>query len=74
MPIVVKVDFRYPLGIPAYYAARVIALHPYFGCRSTLVRRFVAGMSVRSKHHRQSVCLLHARRELLANVQCYCHG
>ncbi|KIZ02736.1 Retinol dehydrogenase 12 [Monoraphidium neglectum] len=31
-----KVDFRYPLGIPAYYAARVIALHPYFGCRSTL--------------------------------------
>lgn len=33
-----KVSFRYPLGILAYAGARVIALPPSLGCRSTLVR------------------------------------
>lgn len=40
-----KVSFRYPLAIPAYIGARIIALPPWLGCRSTLVRvlmRFAA--------------------------------
>ncbi|GBF89922.1 short-chain dehydrogenase reductase [Raphidocelis subcapitata] len=31
-----KVSFIYPLAIPAYAAARLIALPPWLGCRSTL--------------------------------------
>ncbi|KAI8467180.1 MAG: hypothetical protein J3K34DRAFT_431400 [Monoraphidium minutum] len=34
--LVDKVSFRYPLGLPAYVGARLIALPPYLGCRSTL--------------------------------------
>jgi len=36
-----KVSFMYPLAIPAYIGARLIALPPRLGCRSTLVRRRV---------------------------------
>ncbi|KIZ02734.1 retinol dehydrogenase 11 (all-trans/9-cis/11-cis) [Monoraphidium neglectum] len=31
-----KVDFRYPLSVPAHYAAKLFALSPKYGCRSTL--------------------------------------
>lgn len=39
-----KVSFSYPLVIPAYIGARLIALPPSLGCRSTLVRQHLRGV------------------------------
>jgi hypothetical protein len=36
-PPPIQVDFRYPLSVPAHYAAKLFALSPKYGCRSTLV-------------------------------------